>query len=182
MKRLIASCVAGSLAASLACDPCFAWGDDGHKIVATIATSQLSEPAQRALRELLGDETVADAAVWADKVRSDAQYDWIKPLHYINVPRGATSVDGRRDAVKEGEIVSAIIRYRGVLKDRSRPKEERLLALRLVMHLVGTDNIRDVIAFPKTQSGGDLMIDAPGPIDEQQITDCGMKVTLIEKK
>jgi aspartyl-tRNA synthetase len=50
------------------------------------------------------------------------------------------------------------------------------------MHLVGTDNIRDVIAFPKTQSGGDLMIDAPGPIDEQQITDCGMKVTLIEKK
>ena len=53
---------------------------------------------------------------------------------------------------------------------------------RLVMHLAGTENIRDVIAFPKTQSGGDLMIDAPGPIDEQQITDCGMKVTLIEKK
>ena len=53
---------------------------------------------------------------------------------------------------------------------------------RLVMHLVGTDNIRDVIAFPKTQSGADLMIDAPGPIDEQQITDCGMKMTLIEKK
>ena len=53
---------------------------------------------------------------------------------------------------------------------------------RLLMHLVGTDNIRDVIAFPKTQSGGDLMIDAPGPIDEQQILDCGMKVTLLEKK
>ena len=53
---------------------------------------------------------------------------------------------------------------------------------RLVMHLVGTDNIRDVIAFPKTQSGADLMIEAPGPIDEQQITDCGMKMTLIEKK
>jgi aspartyl-tRNA synthetase len=53
---------------------------------------------------------------------------------------------------------------------------------RLVMHLVGTDNIRDVIAFPKTQSGADLMIDAPGPIDEQQITDCGMKMTLIARK
>ena len=53
---------------------------------------------------------------------------------------------------------------------------------RLVMHLVGTENIRDVIAFPKTQSGGDLMIDAPGPIDEQQIADCGMKVTMIERK
>jgi len=52
---------------------------------------------------------------------------------------------------------------------------------RLIMHLVGTDNIRDVIAFPKTQSGGDLMIDAPGPIDEQQILDCGMKLTLLTK-
>lgn len=53
---------------------------------------------------------------------------------------------------------------------------------RLVMHLAGTENIRDVIAFPKTQSGGDLMIEAPGPIDPQQIEDCGMRVTLIEKK
>ncbi|MFO0962810.1 MAG: aspartate--tRNA ligase [Phycisphaerales bacterium] len=51
---------------------------------------------------------------------------------------------------------------------------------RLVMHLVGTENIRDVIAFPKTQSGADLMIDAPGPIDTAQLTDCGLKVTLIE--
>jgi len=53
---------------------------------------------------------------------------------------------------------------------------------RLVMHLVGTDNIRDVIAFPKTQSGADLMIDAPGPVDVQQITDCGMKMTLLDPK
>ncbi len=53
---------------------------------------------------------------------------------------------------------------------------------RLVMHLVGTENIRDVIAFPKTQSGGDLMIDAPGPIDPQQVEDCGMRVTMIERK
>ncbi|MCH2160885.1 MAG: aspartate--tRNA ligase, partial [Phycisphaerales bacterium] len=40
---------------------------------------------------------------------------------------------------------------------------------RLVMHLAGTDNIRDVIPFPKTQSGGDLMIDAPGPIEDEQL-------------
>jgi aspartyl-tRNA synthetase len=52
---------------------------------------------------------------------------------------------------------------------------------RLVMHLAGTENIRDVIAFPKTQSGGDLMIDAPGPIDPRQVEDCGMRVTMIER-
>ncbi|MSR18017.1 MAG: aspartate--tRNA ligase [Phycisphaerales bacterium] len=48
---------------------------------------------------------------------------------------------------------------------------------RLVMHLVGTDNIRDVIAFPKTQSGGDLMISAPGPIDEAQMRELQVRST-----
>ena len=48
---------------------------------------------------------------------------------------------------------------------------------RLVMHLVGTENIRDVIAFPKTQSGGDLMIEAPGPIDEAQMVELQVRST-----
>ena len=59
------------------------------------------------------------------------------------------------------------------------PTNHRSLAL--VALMAGAEAIRDVIAFPKTQSGADLMIDAPGPIDEQQITDCGMKMTLIER-
>ena len=37
------------------------------------------------------------------------------------------------------------------------------------MRLVGTDNIRDVIAFPKTQTGQDLMSEAPGPVDASQL-------------
>jgi aspartyl-tRNA synthetase len=40
---------------------------------------------------------------------------------------------------------------------------------RLVMHLAGTDSIRDVIAFPKTQTGSDMMCDAPSPVDTRQL-------------
>ncbi|MEM8757605.1 MAG: aspartate--tRNA ligase [Planctomycetota bacterium] len=40
---------------------------------------------------------------------------------------------------------------------------------RLVMHLAGTDNIRDVIAFPKSQTGADLMSDAPGSVSDEQL-------------
>jgi len=47
---------------------------------------------------------------------------------------------------------------------------------RLLMHLCATDNIRDVIAFPKTQSGQDLMIGAPGPIDPSQLDELNVRV------
>jgi aspartyl-tRNA synthetase len=40
---------------------------------------------------------------------------------------------------------------------------------RLVMLFAGTENIRDVIAFPKTQMGQDLMTGAPGPVDPEQL-------------
>lgn len=48
---------------------------------------------------------------------------------------------------------------------------------RLVMHLVGTDNIRDVIAFPKTQTGADLMTRAPSAVTEAQLRDLHVKST-----
>ena len=48
------------------------------------------------------------------------------------------------------------------------------------MSLVGTDNIRDVIAFPKTQSGQDLMTEAPGPVDPQQLEELHVRIELPE--
>ncbi len=47
---------------------------------------------------------------------------------------------------------------------------------RLIMLLVGTDNIRDVIAFPKTQTGADLMTEAPGPVDPAQLQELHLRV------
>lgn len=46
---------------------------------------------------------------------------------------------------------------------------------RLVMHLAGTENIRDVIAFPKTQNGADLMIDAPNVVEPEQLRELGVR-------
>jgi aspartyl-tRNA synthetase len=47
---------------------------------------------------------------------------------------------------------------------------------RIVMLIQGEQTIRDVIAFPKTQSGADPMTDAPAPPDEQALADVGLRL------
>ena len=42
---------------------------------------------------------------------------------------------------------------------------------RMVAMMAGVDQIRDVIAFPKTQRGQDLMVEAPSPVTERQLRD-----------
>ena len=48
---------------------------------------------------------------------------------------------------------------------------------RLTMVLAGTDNIRDVVAFPTTNSSLDLMSDAPGEVDEDQLKVLGIEIS-----
>jgi aspartyl-tRNA synthetase len=47
---------------------------------------------------------------------------------------------------------------------------------RMVALMAGVEQIRDVIAFPKTQRGQDLLIDTPAPVTEQQLRDLHIKV------
>ena len=47
---------------------------------------------------------------------------------------------------------------------------------RLCMHMCGTESIRDVIAFPKTQTAADLMTDAPTEVSEKQLRELHIRV------
>jgi aspartyl-tRNA synthetase len=44
------------------------------------------------------------------------------------------------------------------------------------MALTGIENIRDLMAFPKTASAADLMIDAPGEVDPAQLEELKLRV------
>ena len=47
---------------------------------------------------------------------------------------------------------------------------------RMVAMMAGVEQIRDVIAFPKTQRGQDLLVDAPSPVTEQQLRDLHIRI------
>ncbi len=51
---------------------------------------------------------------------------------------------------------------------------------RFVSLFAGLDSIRDVIAFPKNNSGRDVMLDAPGIIDQSQLDELGLKIEVKE--
>ena len=150
------SLAVASLAFVLAC-PCFGWGPEGHKIVGTIASAALTKEAAKAARELLGDQTIADACCWADEIRKDTNYDWVKPLHYINVPRDAATIDMARDGMDGNQVVSAILKYRDILKDTSKSKPERAQALRLLLHFVGDIHQPFHVSY-KDDKGGNMLV------------------------
>ena len=47
---------------------------------------------------------------------------------------------------------------------------------RITAMMAGVEQIRDMIAFPKTQRGQDLLVDAPSPVTEQQLRDLHIRV------
>jgi aspartyl-tRNA synthetase len=53
---------------------------------------------------------------------------------------------------------------------------------RWIMVLADVDNLRDVIAFPKTQRGQDLLMDAPTPVEQAQLDELGIRLAPAPKR
>lgn len=120
--------------------PAFAkWGPTGHRIVAEIADSYLNKKARKAIAEILGDESLAMSANWADFIKSDSTFNYLNSWHYINMPAGLSkedfaarlALDSATDAyTKLNFLVSE-------LKKNDLPLEKKKMYLRLLIHIAG---------------------------------------------
>ncbi|NVJ70313.1 MAG: S1/P1 nuclease [Alphaproteobacteria bacterium] len=115
-----------------------AYGPTGHRVIAELASKHLTPEAAAAIKELLGNEFMAEAANWPDEMRSNPDEFWRRtslPYHYVNLPEGETYEQSVKNPA--GDAMTALAMYTAQLKDKSLPLEERQLALRFVIHIVG---------------------------------------------
>ena len=123
-------------AAAVVPSPVFAWGKTGHRVVAAIADTQLSGLARAHVEEILGPgESLDEAANWPDEMRSAPEPFWQKtatPWHYVTL--NGVVYD---HAPPEGDALEALVRFSKTLQDPNASREDRQLALRFVVHIVG---------------------------------------------
>ena len=137
-RRNWRSSTGASLLACLAALPldAGAWGADGHHLIAEVAQTQLSASTKAEVDRLLALEpgaTLASISTWADEVRTPTTAQW----HYVNLPRDSNcKYEPERDCAQGACVVAAIERQIAVLASNA-SDEQRLKALKYVVHFVG---------------------------------------------
>jgi hypothetical protein len=123
----------------------FAWGHKGHAAVAGLAQANLTPAALAQVNELLLDDldrdekpshrkTLASVASWADQIRDIAPPGTYSGWH----SRSNKVCSDALGACRNGNCADQlVIRYAGILKDRSQSPRTRNEALKWVVHLVG---------------------------------------------
>jgi len=125
-----------------------AWGVQGHRLVAQLATSHLTSVAKQNVTWLLAPETLGDIASWADDVRSGINQTAL--WHYVNIPPDAKSYDrdrdcprqpgvtaGSRDDAWRDCVVDRIGYHEQRLADTRLDRADRAIALKFLVHFVG---------------------------------------------
>jgi hypothetical protein len=132
----------------------FAWGDDGHKVVALIAEHYLTPDVRNTVNALLAQDTdpltahdIASEATWADKYRN--QHRETANWHFVDIeldnPDISSACAGRpplptNTVASNGPPACILDKIQQFTTELARPgtdPEERLVALKFLLHFVG---------------------------------------------
>ncbi len=119
----------------------YSWGTTGHRVIAEIAENNLSAKSKRSLKKIIGTQKLAYWANWPDSIKSDTTGVW-KPTerwHYVNVSPQSNISDFKNSLnAQEGtNIYTQIKLLSEQIKDKKTSPQDREIALRFVVHLIG---------------------------------------------
>lgn len=111
------------------------WGGRGHAIIGEIAQEHLTPEAAAHVKEILGDETLAEVASWADDVRRDRRET--APFHYVNIDPSVKTLTATALEQEQGNVYMAVVGYAGALSNTNATPTERQEALKFYVHFLG---------------------------------------------
>ncbi len=135
----------------------FAWGQEGHSIVAELAQRRLSPAAATAVDAILGrGHSLASIASWADDQRSThpETYNW----HFVDIPIASNAYDATTQCKPDPKgdcAIAALDRLKQQL--RCGDAAARLDALRFAVHLVG-DIHQPLHTVDEARGGNDIPV------------------------
>ncbi|HMU10790.1 MAG TPA: S1/P1 nuclease [Ferruginibacter sp.] len=117
----------------------FSWGKQGHRIVGQIADSYLSKQAKKEIYRILGTESIAMTSNWPDFVKSDPSYSYLDNWHYINFKPGLSETEIKNYLANDTatDAYSKINWLVAQLKNKELEQQNKLMYLRLLIHIVG---------------------------------------------
>lgn len=137
----------GALVSAMPSTPAWAWGAEGHEIIAAVALRHINPAARHQAADLLeaaGLRPFISVAPWADEYRF--MHPESEPWHFVDIPVTTGAFDSDRDCHGDGHghrvatetcVVAKIVDFTMALADRTRSPAERGQALAFVIHFVG---------------------------------------------
>ncbi|MDB5221468.1 MAG: Nuclease [Chitinophagaceae bacterium] len=137
-----------------------AWGVLGHRIVGQIAESYLTPNAKKEITKILGTETVAMAANWADFIKSDTTMAYLSPWHYADIKGGLSHADVL-SYLKNDTATDAYTKLNFLikeLKNKNLSLDKKRMYLRLVIHIVGDIHQPLHVGHPEDEGGNKIRV------------------------
>lgn len=145
----------------------FAWGAQGHRLVARIAETKLTPRTQAEVDRLLAgepDPTLPGVAAWADELRGKdpglgrRSAGW----HYVNLAEDGCRYTPAKNCKNGNCVIEALKAQSAILADRSKPLAERQQALKFVVHLVGDIHQPMHAGYAHDKGGNDFQVQYNG--------------------
>jgi hypothetical protein len=111
----------------------YSWSKDGHEIIAQIAKHYLKKPVLDSVQKYLDTLSMEKASTWMDEQRNNHQFDYLKPWHYVNVPKDKTYVKTE----KPNLINQLQLAISNLKRHKKLTSAEIAFNLKVVIHLVG---------------------------------------------
>ncbi len=132
------------------------WSKTGHRVIGEVAQMHLTHRAEKHITDLLGGETLAEVANYADDIKSDRKYREFSPWHYVNFPADKAYTEVPHSS--EGDVVQGIQKCIAILKDPKTDQSKEVFYLKMLIHLIGDLHQPMHIGRAEDRGGNDIQL------------------------